>query len=170
MKKIIGSLLFLLFLTGCGGNETAKTESSGISVEDYEKRIQQVLDEKGDKTNFEIISTEKTEDNKYGIYLSDEVAIFLETNNNEEVNMATLGVSTSLQMSNVDDFNFAFELLIGTADDDLTLGERTKLRQDLGLYDNETFTDKTSQSKENNNITFTFMGDPSHMFVLEAKY
>ncbi|WP_433959297.1 hypothetical protein [Cytobacillus horneckiae] len=170
MKKFIGVLLFVFLLTGCGGNETTKTVSSGVSVDEYEERVQKVLDEKGDKTEFKIIATEKTEDNEYGIYLSDEVAIFLDTTEEKGVNMATIGVSPSLQLSNEDDFNFAFELLIGTADDELTLGERTKLRQELGLYDAETFTDKTSHSKENNNITFTFRGVPSEMFVLEAKY
>ncbi|MFJ7831817.1 hypothetical protein ACIQXU_16525 [Peribacillus sp. NPDC097284] len=145
-------------------------EAKKITVEEYEKRVNQALTEMGDKTRLKILSSEEIEKNKYAIALSETIVIFLEINENKKIDKATVSVDPSVKLTNKKDFDIAFELLIGSADNDLTLGERTKLRRALGLYSEETFNKKTVQVKNSNEITFTFKGDPSSIFILEAKY
>lgn len=170
MKKLFILVLTCLFLAACGGNESVSKEKSNLTIEEYEKRVEQALKEAGDKTTFEILSSKEMEKNVHAIALSDKAAIFLDTNENGNVDKATVSVDPSVQKTNNDDFNFAFELLIGAADDKLTLGDRTKLRQDLGLYDDKTFSEKTVHVKKHNDITFTFKSNPSEIYILDAEF
>jgi hypothetical protein len=170
VKKLFILVLTCLILTACGGNESVSKEKSDLTIDEYENRVEQALKEAGDKTNLEILSSKEIEENVHAIALSDKAAIFLDTNNNGKVYKAALSVDPSVQITSNDDFNFAFELLIGTADDELTLGDRTKLRQDLGLYDDKTFSEKTVNVKKHNDITFTFKSNPSEIYILDAEF
>jgi hypothetical protein len=189
LKKYLILLATLFLLVACGSNEEkaepkvepkvveTKTESkepietsTDVTIEEYENRISKALKQMGNKTNLKILSSEKQEDGKTVITLSENVMIFLTTNKKDIIENIALGVMPDTFFTDKDDFQFSFLLLVGTADDSLSMGERNLVLKELGLDDEENFTKEHTASYRNNDISYTYKGSIKENFILQAEY
>lgn len=149
---------------------TVKESGSNLTVQEYESRIAQAFKEMGSKTEFKIISNEVHEDGKTVITLSDDAMIFIETNTKGFIDNISLEMTPDIYFVNKDDFNFAFLLLVGTADESLSMGERNLLIRELGLDDEDNFKKKYKTDHTNNGIEYKYNGTFKEGFVLQAEY
>lgn len=147
-----------------------KESTKGITLDKYKERLTSALREKGDDTELRILSDEEIEDNRNAITLADGLAIFLDTDENNKIIKATVAIDAILKETQPDDFIFAFELLIGTVDDSLTVGERTNIRKSLKLYTEDTYEGKKVTTDDYNNVSYTFIGEQSKIYTLAAEY
>ncbi|MED5102420.1 hypothetical protein P9858_20020 [Niallia circulans] len=147
-----------------------KESTKGITLDKYKERLTSALKEKGDDTELRILSDEEIEDNRNAITLADGLAIFLDTDENNKIIKATVAIDAILKETQPDDFIFAFELLIGTVDDSLTVGERTNIRKSLKLYTEDTYEGKQVTTDDYNNVSYTFIGEQSKIYTLAAEY
>jgi len=147
-----------------------KESTKGITLDKYKERLTSALKEKGDDTELRILSDEEIEDNRNAITLADGLAIFLDTDENNKIIKATVAIDAILKESQPDDFIFAFELLIGTVDDSLTVGERTNIRKSLKLYTEDTYEGTQVTTDDYNNVSYTFIGEQSKIYTLAAEY
>lgn len=191
MKKLlwIGALSALL-LAACGDeaentkekptNETVnkveekveepQEEIKNLTIEEYESRISQALKEMGNNTNLKIVSTEKQEDGQTVITLSENVMIFITTNEKEIIERVALGVMPEVYLTDKDDFRFALLLLVGTVDDSLSMGDRNLIIKELGLDNDENLTEEQMEIYKNNDITYTYKGSIKEHFILQAEF
>ena len=188
MKKYLILLATLFLLVACGSNEEkeesgvepkveTKTESkkptetsTDVTIEEYENRISKALKQMGNKTNLKILSSEKQEDGKTVITLSENVMIFLTTNKKDIIENIALGVMPDTLFTDKDDFHFSFLLLVGTADDSLSMGERNLVLKELGLDNEENFAIEHTAAYKNNDISYTYKGSIKENFILQAEY
>ena len=152
------------------GEIEAKEVVTGVTIEEYEKRISQALKEMGDKTNLKIISSDVQEDGKTVITLSENVMIFIETNKEDNIDQISMGVMPDTFFTDKEDFHFSFLLLVGTADDSLSMGDRNLVIRELGLDDEVNLTKERTAVYRNNDIAYTFNGSIKDNFILQAEY
>ncbi|MEC3127859.1 hypothetical protein P9Z75_30265, partial [Bacillus tropicus] len=69
----------------------------------------------------------------------------------------------------MEDFKFAFLLLIGTMDDSLNFGERNLVKQELGLSDEIIFSKDHTKVYQKNKIRYTYKGSIKENFILQAE-
>lgn len=151
-------------------NKNKEESTIGITLDKYKERLSKALKEKGEDTELRILSDEEIEDNRNAITLADGLAIFLDTDENNKIIKATVAMDAILKETQPDDFIFAFDLLIGTVDDSLTVGERTNIRKSLELYTEDTYEGKQVTTNEYNNVSYTFIGEESKIYTLAAEY
>mgnify|MGYP001105057156 CR=1 FL=1 len=147
-----------------------KESTKGITLDQYKERVTNALKEKGDDTELRILSDEEIEDNRNAITLADGLAMFLDTDDNNKIIKATVAIDAILKETQPDDFIFAFDLLIGTVDDSLTVGERTNIRKSLELYTEDTYEGKQVTTDDYHNVSYTFIGEQSKIYTLAAEY
>lgn len=141
MRKLI-VLFAVLFLAACGDDDVT------INPEELESKIASALKEMGDNTNLEIIESETNEDGRYVITLSDKTFIFIEDNKATAAN--TLDAPEQ-------DVKQSFELLIGTIDESLSMGDRNKLIQEV----------TQDEVVNKNDIQYTYQADDSILLQAE---
>lgn len=146
-----------------------KDEKTGLTVDTYTKRVNDALGEMGEKTKLKVSSTNILEDGKTAINLSSDIIIFLETDKNKNVKKASLAMTPNAYFTGIEDFKFAFLLLIGTMDDSLSLGDRNLIKQKLGINDEKVFSKDHLKSYKNNGIQFTYKGSIKDNFILQAE-
>jgi hypothetical protein len=169
MKKIIlVMILGVLLITGCGGEDS--TSTSGVKVEEYKNRINEALKQMGNEITLKILSTEVNEDGRTVITLSENIMIFLDLNKDETIKKVSLGMVPNAYFTEMDNFKFAFLLLVGTVDDTLSFGERNKVIQDLGLSDETVFAKEHLKTVIVNDIMYTYKGSIKENFILQAEY
>ncbi|WP_223593584.1 hypothetical protein [Neobacillus bataviensis] len=124
MKKfLLAYLLIPLLLIGC----SSEKPSLGFTYDEYKARINDALKQMGNKTTLKIINEDVTDDGKKVIALSNNIMIFLVLNEDKIVTQANLAANDTAYLTEMDNFKFAFLLLIGTVDDSLSFGERNKV-------------------------------------------
>ena len=162
MKKVLSILftaILILFANGCSSSET--DSKAKVDPKEIEGRIAEALKQMGDKTNLEIISSNKTEDGKHAIALSNNIHIFIEDNK------ITLAAMPDAIFTERDDLDFAFVLLVGIADESLSYGERHKVVSELGLKGKNNLMDYTKVINHNN-VRYTYVGNKDAL-LLEAE-
>ncbi|MEC2866378.1 hypothetical protein BK767_02040 [Bacillus thuringiensis serovar kyushuensis] len=147
-----------------------KDENTGLTVDTYTKRINDALEEMGEKTKLKVSSTNILEDGKTAINLSPDIIIFLETDKNKNIKKASLAMTPNAYFTEIEDFKFAFLLLIGTMDDSLSFGDRNLIKQKLGINDEKVFSKDHLKSFKNNGIRYTYKGSIKDNFILQAEY
>lgn len=110
-----------------------------------------------------------TEDGKTAINLSHNIIIFLKTDKNKNVKKASLAMTPNAYINEIEDFKFAFSLLIGTVDDSLSLGDRNFVKQELGLSDEKVFSKDYTKAYKKNGIMDTYKGNMKDNFILQAE-
>lgn len=145
------------------------TKKPKITVDEYTKRISSALDEMGRKTNLKVFSIEVLKDGRTSIALSDNIFIFLETNKGKRIKKASLGMTPNAYFTEMEDFKFAFLLLIGTMDNSLSFGERNLVKQELGISDEKVFSKDYMKVYKKNGIMYTYKGSIKDNFILQAK-
>lgn len=157
MKKIL-MVCLLLFLAACSSEDTSE---KNVKVDDYKTSVQEALKQMGDDTELEVISDEMVEENRHSLALNEDTFIFIDVDGETIERVILAAKPTAAELVT------AFTLLVGTADESLSMADRNKLIDELGLR-NE---DLTAHIKtvEKNNIQYTFKGD-SESLLLEAKY
>jgi hypothetical protein len=161
MRNILGILLtVIMFLTACGGEEA----STGFSftVEELESRITEALNQTD--TGLKIISSEKNEDGRHVIALSDSIMFFVEGEN--QVEKVSLAAMSDAALTSKEDLMFAFKLLVGTVDDTLNAGERSAVVNELEL--NEANLVDHTKIYKNNGIEYSYKGNQEENIVLQA--
>ncbi|MEB9420536.1 hypothetical protein P4J12_19640 [Bacillus cereus] len=147
-----------------------KDEHTGLTVDTYTKRVNDALKEMGEKTKLKVSSTNILEDGKTAINLSPDIIIFLETDKNKNIKKASLAMTPNAYFTEIEDFKFAFLLLIGTIDDSLSFGDRNLIKQKLGINDEKVFSKDHLKSFKNNGIRYTYKGSIKNNFILQAEY
>ncbi|WJQ14595.1 hypothetical protein QT238_03115 [Geobacillus stearothermophilus] len=163
MRKIISLFLvsvFVLFLTACG-SETTESKAK-VDPKEIENRISEALKQMGGKTNLKIISSDKTKDGEHAIALSDNIHIFIKDNK------ITLAAMPEALLTEKDDLDFAFVLLVGTADESLSYGDRHKVVSELGLSDDKTNLLEYTKVINYNAVQYTYKGD-KNAILLQAE-
>ncbi|MGQ8826945.1 hypothetical protein ACUTUE_27255 [Bacillus sp. NA_146.1] len=146
-----------------------ETKVKKATIDEYKGRINQAFKEMGRKTNLKINSTDVLEDGRTVINLSDNILIFLTTDKDQYIEKATLGMTTDAYLSEHEDFEFAFLLLIGTIDDTLNYGDRYLVKRELGLSDKKAFNKEFTKVYKRNGITYTYKGGIKDNFILQAE-
>lgn len=155
MKKI--GLIFVLsltalFLFGCGDKETQE-----IDYKVMEDRIEEALKQNEEKTNLKIMSSDKNEDGRHVITVDDDTMYFIEENK----------ITLAMKPSAVEK-KFASTILVGVADNDLSLGDRNLILNELGInYESEEMLNHTEVT-ENNNVKYTYKGKEDSI-ILQAE-
>lgn len=168
MKRLF-MLLFIVILTACSNSTNGESDKAfNYSVEDYESRIEEALKQMGDKTNLEIMSSEVIEDGRQVITLSNNIMIFIESNNENKVTKVSLGAVPDAIFTEKEDLLFSFKLLVGTVDDSLNAGERSAIVSELEIGAETNLLDHTSVYT-NNDIEYTYHGSNEENIVLQAK-
>ncbi|MDM5155830.1 hypothetical protein QUF88_19155 [Bacillus sp. DX1.1] len=147
-----------------------EAKKTGLTVDEYTKRINSALDEMGDKTKLKISSSEVVEDGRTAIALSNNIFIFLETDKDKIIKKVSLGMTSKAYFTEMEDFKFAFLLLIGTVDESLSFGERNLVKQELGISDEKVFSKDHTKSYKKNGIMYTYKGNIKEDFILQAKF
>ncbi|WP_144514484.1 hypothetical protein [Bacillus thuringiensis] len=147
-----------------------KDENTGLTVDTYTKRVNDALEEMGEKTKLKVSSTNILEDGKTAINLSPDIIIFLETDKNKNIKKASLAMTPNAYFTEIEDFKFAFLLLIGTMDDSLGFGDRNLIKQKLGINDEKVFSKDHLKSFKNNGTRYTYKGSIKDNFILQAEY
>jgi hypothetical protein len=161
MRNILGILLIvIMFLTACGGEEASPGFS--FTVEELEGRIAEALNQTD--TGLKIISSEKNEDGRHVIALSDSIMFFVE--GEEKVNKVSLAAMSDTALTSQEDLMFAFKLLVGTVDDTLNTGERSSVVNELEL--NSANLVGHTKAYTNNGIEFSYKGSADDNIVLQA--
>lgn len=165
-KSVFGCLgLFILIVIICTScvaivfnEEDKEVKTFNFTINDLEKRINTALTEMGDNTNLKAGEVKKMESDEYGISLSENIFIFIyidkESNKVKEV---TLGANPDALVMEKEDLNDAFLLLVGTADDSLSFGDRNIIVKNLGLKESN-LSDHTG-FVDKNNIRYTYNGN-----------
>lgn len=149
--------------------EKKSEKKSGLTVDEYQNRINSVLKEMGEKTKLKINSTEVLKDGKTSIGLSENIFIFLETNKDKQIKKASLAMNPNAYFTEMDDFKFAFLLLIGTVDNSLSFGDRNLVKQELGISDEKVFSKDHTKAYKKNGIMYTYKGNIKDSFILQAE-
>ncbi|OTZ18130.1 hypothetical protein BK756_00500, partial [Bacillus thuringiensis serovar aizawai] len=144
-----------------------KDENTGLTVDTYTKRVNDALEEMGEKTKLKVSSTNILEDGKTAINLSPDIIIFLETDKNKNIKKASLAMTPNAYFTEIEDFKFAFLLLIGTMDDSLSFGDRNLIKQKLGINDEKVFSKDHLKSFKNNGTRYTYKGSIKDNFILQ---
>lgn len=139
------------------------------TIDEYKNRLNQAFKEMGRKTSLKINSTDILEDGRTTINLSDNIVIFLTTDKDKYIEKATLGMTTDAYLSEHEDFEFAFLLLIGTIDDTLNYADRYLVKRELGLSDKKAFNKQFTKVYKRNGITYTYKGGIKENFILQAE-
>ncbi|MDZ4567449.1 hypothetical protein [Bacillus cereus] len=150
-------------------NTSKEVKKTGLTVDEYQNRINKALKETGEKTKLKINSTNVTEDGKTAINLSQNIIIFLETDKNENVKKVSLAMTPNAYLTEKEDFKFAFLLLIGTVDNSLSFGDRNLVKQELGLNDEKVFSKDYTKAYKKNGIMYTYKGNMKDNFILQAE-
>lgn len=150
-------------------NKSKEVQKAGLTVDEYQTRINKALKEMGEKTKLKINSTNVTEDGKTAINLSNNIIIFLETDKNKNVKKASLAMTPNAYLTEKEDFKFAFLLLIGTVDDSLSFGNRNSVKNELGLNDEKVFNKEHTKAYKKNGIMYTYTGNIKDNFILQAE-
>lgn len=172
---VIAALLIIFVAAGISGNKKADSNSAvaknqkSLTVDEYTKRVDKALKEMGEKTKLKINSTEVLKDGRTSIGLSDNIIIVLETDNNKNIKKASLAMTPNAYFTEMEDFKFAFLLLIGTMDDSLSFGERNLVKQELGLSDEKVFSKDHTKVYQKNEIRYTYKGSIKENFILQAE-
>lgn len=163
--------LFLLGLAACGGEKEKTSKSFDFTVEDLEGRINDALKQMGDKTNLKIASNEVLEDGRNVIALSDNIYFYVTTDDStKKVSEVTLGATNDAYLTEKEDLDFSFLLLVGTVDDSLVAGDRSKVVAELGLMDKNINIMDHTEVYNNNDIQYTYKGDlKDDAIILQAK-
>lgn len=150
-------------------NKSEEVKKTGLTVDEYQTRINKALKEMGEKTKLKINSTNVTEDGKTAINLSKNIIIFLENDKNKDVKKASLAMTPNAYLTEKEDFKFAFLLLIGTVDDSLSFGDRNLVKNELGLNDEKVFNKDYTKAYKKNGIMYTYTGNIKDNFILQAE-
>ncbi|MBE7133884.1 hypothetical protein FT642_20045 [Bacillus paranthracis] len=149
--------------------EKEQNKKSTLTVDEYKNRINNALKEMGDKTRLKINSTEILDEGRTSLALSNNIIIFLDTNKDNNITKASLGMTANAYLTEQEDFKFAFLLLIGTMDDSLSFGDRNLVKQELGINDEKVFSKDYSKSYKKNGIMYTYKGSMKDNFILQAE-
>lgn len=179
MKKLLLIPFLLILLAACGGtssenqskdNEEVKETSTNkeLTVDEYVSRIEKALNEMGDKTNLKIISNEENEDKRQVITLSENIFIFIEKKG-DKVKQVNLAATTNALLTEKEDLDFAFLLLVGTVDDTLVYKDRYEVVRELGLSDDNTNIMDHLKVVNKNKVRYTFKGDNKSL-ILQAEF
>jgi hypothetical protein len=159
-KGVLALVMGLLIITACGNKEAST--GFAFTVDDLEIRITDALNQTN--TSLEIVSSEKNEDGRHAIALSDSIMFFVE--GDENVSKVSLAAISDTALTSKEDLMFAFKLLVGTVDDTLNDGERSAVVQELGL--NEANLLDHIETYENNGVEYTYKGSTDENIVLQA--
>lgn len=150
-------------------NKSEEVKKTGLTVDEYQNRINSALNELGEKTKLKVVSTDVTEDGKTVVYLSQDIMIFLETDKSKRIKKASLAMNPNAYLTTPEDFKTAFTLLIGTADDSLSFGDRNLVKQELGISDEKVFSKEHTKAYKKNGIMYTYKGSSKDNFILQAE-
>jgi hypothetical protein len=160
---------FLLLLAACGSEEVSNKKTTfEFSVEDLENRIKEALKQMGSETNLKMISNEINEDGEYVITLSDKIYFFIQVDDSKNVTKVTLAALSDAFLSEKNDLMFSFLLLVGTVDDSLVAGERSKVVSNLRLNDNTVNILDHLEVFTFNEIEYTYKGSSEDHIILQA--
>ena len=187
MKKIIIGIIVLTILTGCtrysngvkveSDSKTTqedvqakeKTKKTGLTVDEYEARVGQAIKEMGDKTQLKIISKNVEKDGKISIVLSENIFIFLEKSNSQDIKSMTLAMNPEAYIFEKEDFKFSLLLLVGTADDTLNFKDRYAILGKLGLSDDKNYLKDRLEFYTYNKVGYMYKGSNKDGFFLQAE-
>lgn len=179
MKKLLLIPFLLIALTACGGETSSEkpandvqkvvkeTSTKELTVNEYVNRIEKALNEMGDKTNLKIISNEENEDKRQVIALSENIFIFIEKKG-DKVKQVNLAATTNALLTEKEDLDFAFLMLVGTVDDTLVYKDRFDVVRELGLIDDNTNLMDHLKVVNKNKVRYTFKGDDKSL-ILQAE-
>lgn len=151
--RILTIVLAAMLLTACGSEESTMDPAT------IENRMDEAINELGDKTDLEILSSEENADGRHVITLDEDIMAFVEDDR------TTMAATSSALVSKRSEVETAFLLLVGAVDDSLSFGDRHQIIEQLGLKDEGQNLMDYTKTVENNGITYTFKGTKDSLLL-----